>query len=266
MIPAQSRGAAPASLRFEGTRRTNRLVDDNALGVAAIGDAAEMLVGRIKGERHVRAEILKACPALGTRAVRVDHAANRGEVAGLELGDCRADLGHAADDLMARNNRVHGGHEFAPLVTHRVKIGVADTTEQNFDLHIVFGWHRAAGLWWMPSAMSRWQRNMLLPYSLTFLSAANQFLQLFRVASALHRDLCGCGPQFAEFVGRKCDVSGCRCFLRADAAWSCPGLEQSTAFAPAARRARSEPASLSSVVRICQPDQPPPDSLFDSLR
>jgi hypothetical protein len=75
-----------------------------------------------------------------TRAVRVNQAANRGEVAGLEFGNSGANLGHAADNLMARNNRVHSGHEFAPLITHRVKIRVANTAEQDFDLYVVFGW------------------------------------------------------------------------------------------------------------------------------
>ena len=97
-----------------------------------------MLVRRIKGERHVRAELFEAGPALGTCAVRVDHTPDRGKVAGLELGNSGADLGYAADDLMSRNNRVLGGHESAPLVAHRMQTGVADTTEQNLDLHVVF--------------------------------------------------------------------------------------------------------------------------------
>ena len=140
MIPAQSSGAVPASLRFDGTRRHETLVDDDALGVAAIGDDSGVLVRRIKRERHIRAELLKARPALGTRAVGIDHAANRCKVARLEFRDCRSDFGHAANDLMTRNNRVHRRHEFAPLITHRVKIGMANTAEQDFDLHIVFGW------------------------------------------------------------------------------------------------------------------------------
>ena len=39
-----------------------------------------------------------------------------GEVAGLELGDRRADLGDPADDLVARHDRIDRGHELAPLV------------------------------------------------------------------------------------------------------------------------------------------------------
>ena len=62
------------------------------------------LSGEVVGEGQVRAELLKARLALGAGAVRVDQAADRGEVAGLELGDCRADLGDTADDLMAGNN------------------------------------------------------------------------------------------------------------------------------------------------------------------
>ena len=98
------------------------------------------LSGEVEGEGHVRAELLEAGLALGAGAVRVDHAADRGEVAGLELGDGRADLGDAADDLMARDDRVDGGHDAAPLVADLVEIGVADAAEEDFDLHVVFGW------------------------------------------------------------------------------------------------------------------------------
>src|SRR5579864_9381158 len=70
-----------------GDAHDESLIDDDAVGVAAVGYAAEVLVRRIEGKRHVRAELLKAGAALGARAVRIDHAADCGEVAGLELGD-----------------------------------------------------------------------------------------------------------------------------------------------------------------------------------
>src|ERR1039458_2586579 len=134
----QRRGSGEAQVRGDAQHKS--LIDDNALGVPAICDASEVLVRHIKGECEIRAELLKASPALGTRAVRVDQAANRDEVAGLKFSNSGADLGHAADNLVARNNRVHSGHEFAPLITHRVKIRVANTAEQDFDLCVVFGW------------------------------------------------------------------------------------------------------------------------------
>ena len=34
---------------------------------------------------------------------------------------------------------VNGGHDAAPLIARLVKIGVADATEENFDLDVVFG-------------------------------------------------------------------------------------------------------------------------------
>jgi len=71
--------------------------------------------------------------ALGTGAVRVYQATNRGEVAGLEGGNRGTDLSHAADNLMARNNRGHSGDEFAPRIPRRVKIGVADPAEEDFN-------------------------------------------------------------------------------------------------------------------------------------
>lgn len=41
---------------------------------------------------------------------------------------------------MTGNNRIDRGHNTAPLVTYRMEVGVADAAEENFDLHVVFGW------------------------------------------------------------------------------------------------------------------------------
>src|SRR5437867_2277830 len=111
-------------------------IDNDAFGVAAIGHASEMLVRRVESENHVRAEHLEAGLALWAGAVRVDHAADRGEIPGLVLGDCRADLRNVADDFMTGHNRIVRRHELAPFVAYRMEIGVADAAEQNFDLHV----------------------------------------------------------------------------------------------------------------------------------
>jgi hypothetical protein len=113
--------------------------DDNALGVPPIGDASEVLVRGVEGEDHVRAELLKAGLALGAGAVGVDHAPYRSKVTGLELGDGGADLGDAADDLVAGDDGIDSGHKAGKLVTDMVEIGVADSAEQDVDLNIVFG-------------------------------------------------------------------------------------------------------------------------------
>ena len=87
-MPAHRSGAAPAGSSRSGTRSDEGLVDDEALGVAAVGDAAEMLVGRVVGEgRRALAELLLPVPARGAGAARVDHAAHRRQVAFLELAD-----------------------------------------------------------------------------------------------------------------------------------------------------------------------------------
>ena len=101
--------------------------------------AVRVLVRRVEGERQVRAELLEAGLALRAGAVRIDQAADRGEVARLVLGDRRADLGDAADDLVARHDRVDRGHELAPLVADRMEVGVADAAEEDFDLHVAVG-------------------------------------------------------------------------------------------------------------------------------
>src|SRR5204862_4557337 len=72
--------------------------------------------------------------------IRINHAADRSEVAGFVLGNCRADLGHTADDLMAGDDRIVSGHELAPLVADRMQIGVADAAKQDLNLHVAVSW------------------------------------------------------------------------------------------------------------------------------
>ena len=129
MIPAQRSGATPAESQFRGHAQHESLIDNDAVGVATVGDAAQVLVGRIEGECQVRAEILEASPAFGAGAVGVDEAAYCGQVSRLEFRYGRTDLGHSPNNFVARDNRIHGWHEFAPLVAHRVQIRVADTAE-----------------------------------------------------------------------------------------------------------------------------------------
>jgi hypothetical protein len=115
-------------------------IDDDAVGIAAVGDASEVLVRGVIGEDPVRAELLETCLALGTGAIGIDQAADRGEVAGPEPGDRGTDPGDPADDFMARDAGVDRRHDAAPLVADQVKIGVADTAEKDLDLNVVFGW------------------------------------------------------------------------------------------------------------------------------
>ena len=113
------------------------LVDNHAIRVATVRDASEVLVRKVVRESAVPAELLKAGLAFGAGPVGVDHAADRGEVAGLERSDCGADFGNTADDFMARDTGVDSGHGTAPLVADLVEIRVADTTEKDFDLYVV---------------------------------------------------------------------------------------------------------------------------------
>ena len=98
----------------------------------------------MSGELNVRTMFGQNCsrPALQllAGAVRIDHATDRGKIPWFVLGHCRPDFGHAPDNLVARHDRVIRGHELAPLVADRMKIGVADAAEQNLDLHVVIGW------------------------------------------------------------------------------------------------------------------------------
>ena len=101
--------------------------------------AGLVLVRGVVGERQVRAELLEPGLAFGTGAVGVDQAADRGEVARLELVTAGADLRDPPDDLVARHEGVDRGHEVCPLVADRVEVGVADAAEEDLDLHVALG-------------------------------------------------------------------------------------------------------------------------------
>ena len=80
---------------------------------------------------------------------------------GLNLVTAGADLGDAADDFMAGNAGIDGGHEAAPLVAGLVKVGVADAAEEDFDLHVVVGGIAALDGGRKQTAKLRWRRNRL---------------------------------------------------------------------------------------------------------
>src|SRR6267143_985353 len=134
----QRRGCGEIEVGREA--QNEMFIDHNALGVAAVGKNSEVFVRGIEGENHVRAELLKASLALWAGAVRIDHAADRSEIACFVLGDRRADLDDTADDLVTGDNRVIRGHELAPLVADRMEIGVTDAAEEDLDLHVAVSW------------------------------------------------------------------------------------------------------------------------------
>src|ERR1017187_10299086 len=86
--PGAEERRGSGEIKVGGDSQNEVFIDDDAIGVATIGDASEVLVRGVEGEGQVRAELLKAGFAPGTGTVRVDEAADRGEVAGLVLGDC----------------------------------------------------------------------------------------------------------------------------------------------------------------------------------
>ena len=67
-------------------------------------------------------------------AARIHHAAHADQIARLEAGDILADAAYAADDLVARHDRVGGA---APVVAGGVQVAVADAGVEDVDDDIV---------------------------------------------------------------------------------------------------------------------------------
>ncbi len=130
-----------SEIEVGGNSQNEAFIDDDAIGVATIGDWSSLVLVRgVVGESQVWAELLETSFAMGASTVRVNHAADGGEIAGLVLGNCRADFGDATDHLMTGDNWVDCGHDTAPFVTHRMEVGVADAAEKDFDLYVAIGW------------------------------------------------------------------------------------------------------------------------------
>src|SRR5437762_4643527 len=126
--------------QVRGDSQNEMLIDDDAFGVAAVSNPSEVLIRRVEGEDHIRAELFKASLAVRAGSIRVDHAADRSEIPGLVLGNRRADFGDTPDDLMTGDDWVIRGHELAPLIADRMEIGVTDAAEKDLDLHVVVSW------------------------------------------------------------------------------------------------------------------------------
>src|SRR5580658_3448535 len=111
----------------------------DAVGVPSVRHASALLIRKIVSEGEVRAELLEARLALGACAVGVHQAANRGQVARLELCNSGTDLGDAAHDLMTWHAWIDSRHQTAPLIAGLVEIRVADAAEEYLDLHVMLG-------------------------------------------------------------------------------------------------------------------------------
>ena len=84
----QRRGSGEVEVR--GNLEHEFLVDDDAVRVAAVSNAAAVLVRGVVGQGEIGAELFQPLLALGAGAVGVDHAADSREIAGLEFGNGRA--------------------------------------------------------------------------------------------------------------------------------------------------------------------------------
>ena len=135
---AQRRISGDAGANQRGRRRQIQpvgdaqhklLAHDETLGVAAVGRFARDPIAIIVGLGVAfAAELLQALAALIAVLAGIDHAPDRDRVADLVAGDVDADLGHAADDLVAGNYRVDAP---TPIIAGLVEVGVADAAVEN---------------------------------------------------------------------------------------------------------------------------------------
>ncbi|PAV70940.1 hypothetical protein WR25_02188 [Diploscapter pachys] len=109
---------------------------DDMVGIAAEGVAAHHLVRAVIGADEARrlAILLLAVVARGAMAAAVDHAADAGDVADLELRHVAADRGDATDDLVAGDA---GVERPVPLAARGMEIGMADAAIEDVDRDVL---------------------------------------------------------------------------------------------------------------------------------
>jgi hypothetical protein len=90
------------------------------------------------------AEILPACTAVGTGAVRPPEPGDADAVAERRLGDSLAEACHGPHDLMSQHERQLGVRQ---LAVEDVKVGAADAAGMHLHQHLASpgGWHRDVG-------------------------------------------------------------------------------------------------------------------------
>ena len=80
----QRRGSG--EIQVSGYAENEFLIDDDAIGVAAVSDASRVLVGKVVGEDESSAELLERLLAFGAGPAGINHATDGSKVAGFELG------------------------------------------------------------------------------------------------------------------------------------------------------------------------------------
>lgn len=126
-----------------GDAQNELLLDHDLVGVAAQGIFTAKYRAVVSTGKTALAILLVALCAGGTLLAAVDHAADTGEVADLELLDAGAHRSHPTDDFVARDRRIKC---VVPFIARSMQIGVAHATVENVDLHIIVAWRAALEL------------------------------------------------------------------------------------------------------------------------
>ena len=81
--------------------------------------------------------MFEACLTVVTGSARIHHTADSNEIALFEFSDFETGSGNATYDFMSRNTRING---VVPFIACLVKVGMADATEEDFNLHVAVRW------------------------------------------------------------------------------------------------------------------------------
>src|SRR5205085_352525 len=107
--PGAQQRRGRGEIELVGNAQDEILVDDDALRVAAVSDAAGMFVLAVVSEdRPVVAKLLEMLPAIVTGPAGIDHATDRGQLAFAEFFHVAPDFDDTSDDFVAGHARILG--------------------------------------------------------------------------------------------------------------------------------------------------------------
>src|SRR6059058_699362 len=109
------------------------LIDYDARRVSTVSNATGVFILAAISQNHSVTELLQPFFAIRARPARVDHAADRDQIAFFECLHLATGFHHTTDDLMSGHARVRSE---SPLISGNMQIRVADPAKKNFDLHI----------------------------------------------------------------------------------------------------------------------------------
>jgi hypothetical protein len=131
VIPEQRRRSS--EIEFAGNFQGKGFVHHNVVRVTAVGGITLFVAGVVGEDWPDFTVILQAHLAILANAAGIDHGADAGEIANLELSYGSANVRDPTDDFVTGDHRKNSRK---PIVVYLMNVGVADARKLDGDDHV----------------------------------------------------------------------------------------------------------------------------------